>query len=200
VYLLDVGRDPRLVGCALQERGLDLGALDSLLDVVDEQVGHRVLVAEEEILGQVVVRVDAGAGDDLQPGLLRDAPRETHVATAEHRGGLGDRLDATLDHGARRLESRLERPVLVDGLGRNGFPDRARVRPLGQDRLVAEDQMLMDERGPELLGIDRPGDGLDRRHGDATYPMRVPRTWAIAMTILILCLLASIVIALVRLV
>jgi hypothetical protein len=31
------------------------------------------------------------------------------------------------------------------------------------------------------------------------YPTRVPRSWAIAMTILVLCLLASIVIALVRL-
>jgi len=33
-----------------------------------------------------------------------------------------------------------------------------------------------------------------------TYPKSVPRTWAIAMTILILCLLASIVIALVKLI
>ena len=60
---------PGLVGRALDERGLDVGALDALLDVVHEQIGDEVRVAVEQELRQVVVGVDAGARHDLQPGL-----------------------------------------------------------------------------------------------------------------------------------
>ena len=62
---------PGLVGGALEERGLDLGPLDPLLDVGDEQVGDRVGVAADEERRQVVVGVDPGAGDDLEAGLAR---------------------------------------------------------------------------------------------------------------------------------
>ena len=62
VDLLDVLGHPGLVGGALDERRLDLGALDALFDVVDEQVGDRVRVAGGEVRREVVVGVDAGAG------------------------------------------------------------------------------------------------------------------------------------------
>ena len=48
IVLVDAG----LVGGALDERRLDLGALDPLLDVVDEQFGHEVRVAVEKNCGR----------------------------------------------------------------------------------------------------------------------------------------------------
>jgi len=48
IRLVDAG----LVGRALDEPRLDVGALDALLDVVDEQVGHEVLVAVDQELGR----------------------------------------------------------------------------------------------------------------------------------------------------
>jgi hypothetical protein len=71
------------------------------------------------------------------------------------------------------------------------------VGPLGQHRLVAEDQVLVDEGRAELLGIDRPSHGCYVGH--ARTLCAVPRSWIVAMTILVICLLASIVIALVHL-
>ena len=59
--------------------------------------------------------------------------------------------------------------------------------------------MLVDEGRAELLGIDRPGHGLDVAIGHARTLCAVPRSWIVAMTILVICLLASIVIALVHL-
>ena len=167
---------------------------------MDEEFRHRVLVAELEVVGQVVVGVDPGAGNDLEPGLLGHPARELDIATAEHRRRLRDCLHSALDHGPGAVDRHPELLAGGDRLGRLGLPDRAGVRPLGQHRLVAEDKVLVDEGLAELLGVDRAGDCLDHRHGAGTYPMRVPRTWAIAMIILILCLLASMVIALVRLI
>ena len=162
MHLLDIRRDAGLVGGALEERGLDLGPLDPLLDVVYEEVRHRVLVAEHEVGRQVVVGVDPGARNDLEARLLGDAAREAHVAAAEHRRGLADRLHASLDRGGGALDRRPIGAVLVDRYRRLGLPDGAGVRPLRQHRLVAEDQVLVDERGAEVLGIDRPGHGADR--------------------------------------
>ena len=70
--LLDVRGDAGRVGGALDERRPRLGPLDPLLDVVDVEVGDEVLAAVEQELRQVVVGVDAGAGDDLEPGLGRE--------------------------------------------------------------------------------------------------------------------------------
>ena len=52
VDLLDVLGDARLVGGALEEAGLDVGALDALLDVVHEQLGDRVGVAVPKKCGR----------------------------------------------------------------------------------------------------------------------------------------------------
>ena len=48
VDLLDVLGDAGLVGGAFEERGLDVGALDPLGDVVDEELGDHVGVARHE--------------------------------------------------------------------------------------------------------------------------------------------------------
>ncbi len=74
------------------------------------------------------------------------------------------------------------------------------MRPPGRDRLDAVDQVLMDERRAELVGRDRAVDGLDGRHkGGPSLRGTVPRSWTIPMTILIVCLLASMVLALIKL-
>ena len=74
------------------------------------------------------------------------------------------------------------------------------MRPPGRDRLVAVDQVLVDERRAELVGVDRAGDGLDGRHGGGpSLRGTVPRSWTIPMAILIVCLLASMVLALIKL-
>jgi hypothetical protein len=73
VDLLDVGRDAGCVGGALEEGRLDAGALDALLDVVDEDLRDRVLVAVHKRLREVVVGVDAGGEDDVEAGLVGDA-------------------------------------------------------------------------------------------------------------------------------
>ncbi len=55
---------PGGVGRALQERRLDVRALDAAFDVLDEVVGHHVDVAVLEVVGEIVVAVDARARDD----------------------------------------------------------------------------------------------------------------------------------------
>jgi hypothetical protein len=70
--------------------------------------------------------------------------------------------------------------------------------PFGKHGLVAKDQVLVDEGGAELAGVDRPGDGFYRWHGRTL--LRVPRSWTVAMVILVICLMASIVIALIHLI
>ena len=80
-------------------------------DVLDEVVGHRVDVAVVEVVGEMVVGVDARARDDLHAGLLGDALHEAHVAPAEHRGRVDDRLHA----------------VLLGGVDRHAAPRRARA-------------------------------------------------------------------------
>ena len=136
VDLLDVLVHARLVGGALDEGGLDVGPLDPLLDVGDEELGDLVGIAVHEELGQVVVGVDPGAGDDLKAGLLGDPLHEVDVAAEEHRGRLADRLDAEVDRGLRLshgdvvvLARRdLVRRLLLGGAG---------LRPLVVDGLVA---------------------------------------------------------------
>ena len=173
VDLLDVLGDARLVGGALDEGGLDLGALDPFSMSCDEELGDRVRVAVDEELGQVVVGVDAGARHDLQAGLLGDSAHEGDVAAEEHRGRVADRLHSVLHHSAGAVDGHVEllpwrhrvRRFLLDG---------ACVRPLGEDRLVADQQVLVDQRAAELGGVDRAGDGLDHGHGRASLWPRAP--------------------------
>ena len=112
-------------------------------------------------------------------------------------------LHPALDDGARALHRHLvelRRARTARG-GSTGTTDPD-VRPPGRHGLVAVDQVLVDERRPELVGVDRAGDGLDGRHEAASYSLRrhlCRGAGRIAMAILIVCLLASMVIALVKL-
>jgi hypothetical protein len=89
---------PGLVDRALEERGLDLGPLDPLLDVVDEDVGEVVDVAVGEALGDegVVLAVDARAHHQLDPGRFDHPLSQPDVTVEVHAGRLDDRLDTVL--------------------------------------------------------------------------------------------------------
>ena len=135
------------------------GALDALLDVVDEEVGDLVGVARDQRHRQVLVGVDAGAGDDLDAGLLRDALHQADVAAQVHARRLDDGLHAALDGRGHELGGdvlgafrghAVER-VLADG---------AHLRELDEDRLVARHEVLVDERFAELGSVDRTCDRL----------------------------------------
>ena len=79
---------------------------------------------------QVVVGVDARAGDRLEPGLARDALDEADVASEQHRRRLADRLDAAVQRSARSLDGgRVQRVVVVQvwELLRVGLVARAQV-------------------------------------------------------------------------
>src|ERR671914_2856801 len=153
VDLLDVRSDAGLVGGALDEGGLDAGALNAVLDLMDEDGGHGVLVAVEEELRKVVVGVDARGEHDLKSALVGDALAESGVAVEEHGARLDDGLDAMP----------LDRVGVVHG----GVPLALLViemRELEATRLVDGPEVLVDEREAELLDVDGPVDGLDIGH------------------------------------
>ena len=163
VDLLDVLGDAGLVGGALEERGLDVGPLDSLLDVVDEEVGDLVGVAGDERGREVLVRVDAGAGDDLD---ARSSPRRASSARTSrprymHEGSTtvftprstAAAMNSAATSSASSEVTRFDR-VLAHG---------PHLRELDEDRLVARHQVLVDERFAELGSVDRTRDRLDLR-------------------------------------
>jgi hypothetical protein len=154
VDLLDPLVDPGIIGGALDERRLGLGALDALLDVVYEQAGHEILVAIEQELRQQVVGVDPGAGDDLQTRRGGQALQSGDVAAEQHRARIDDRPDSVLFD---RLGGFEREPILVIVI--------THVRPLRRDRLVTGEEMLVDQREAEILGIDPSGHRLYRTHG-----------------------------------
>ena len=128
------------------------------LDVVDEDLRDLVLGAVQERLREVVVGVDAGGEDHLEPALVGHALAEGSVAVEEHR--------ARLDHGPD--------PVPLDrvGVGEGGVPLGllvVEVRELEARGLVGRAEVLMDEREPELLEVDGTVDALDCRHCRGAY-------------------------------
>ncbi len=97
----------------------------------------------------MLVRVDARAGDDLEPGLLRDALHQADVAPQVHAGGLDHGLHPALDGCGHELGG--------DVLGAFGghtldrvLANRPHLRELDEDGLVARHQVLVDERFTEL--------------------------------------------------
>ncbi len=153
VDLLDVVGHAGGVGGALQERGLDVGALDAAFDVLDEVVGHDVDVAVLEVVGEMVVAVDAGAGDDAHAGLVGDLLHEAHVAPAEHGGRLDDRAHAVALGGVGGEQRGVELELLV-----------VAARPLRGDGLVAEAQVLVHQHQSQLVRVDGSLHGLYARH------------------------------------
>ena len=151
--LLDVRGHARLVGRALDEGRLDAGSLDPVLDLVDEDRRHRVLVAAQEELREVVVGVDAGGENDLEPALVGHALAEGGVAVEEHR--------ARLDDGPHAM------PLHRSGVGDRGVPLAlfvVQMRELEATRLVGGAEVLVDEREAELLDVDGAVHRLDCGH------------------------------------
>ena len=161
VDLLDVLGDARGVGGALQERRADVRPLDAAFDVLDEVVRHHVHVAVLEVVGEVVVAVDPRAGDDPHARLLGDTAHEVHVAPAEHRRRVDDRLHAAVLGGAHRLERRVELELVVVAAG-----------PLVDDGLVAEADVLVHEHDPERLRVDCSLHGLYLGHRSSSVGQR----------------------------
>jgi hypothetical protein len=103
---------------------------------VHEKVGDVVGAAGDERRRQVLVGVDTRAGNDLEPGLLRHALHQAHIAAEVHARGLDDGLDAPLDCGAHELRSDVLR--ILGGDVRDRFlSHRAHLRKLDEDCLVA---------------------------------------------------------------
>ena len=151
VHLLDVRRHARLVRRALDERRLDVGALDAVLDLVDVDLRDLVLAAAHQRLRQVVVGVDARGEDHLQAALVGHALAEARVAVEEHRARLDDRAHAV--------------PLDRVGVADRGLPLGllvVEVRELEAHRLVGGAEVLVDQREPELVELDGPVDALDR--------------------------------------
>ena len=146
VHLLDVLGHARLVGGALQERGLDLGALDPLLDVVDEQLRDlRRASRDMKNVRQVVVGVDAGAGHDLKAGLLGDPAHKLDVAAEEHRS-LGRRSSS-------RPARRSPRAAFDRRACRSSGPDRGGLgRPRRPCRRAATGRATASSRGSGARG------------------------------------------------
>ena len=144
---------PAASAAHLRNAALIVGPLDPRLDVLDEVRGDHVGVAVLEVVGQEVVGVDAGARHEVDPGGVGHPLHETHVAAAEHRRRIDDRRD----------------PVALgrrDGLGGGGEFGRIVIarRPVLGHRLVAEADVLVDEREAEGGGLDAARDGLDGTH------------------------------------
>ena len=153
VHLLDVGRDARLVGGALDEGRLDPGALDSVLDLVDEDRRDAVLVAVEQNLREMVVGVDARREHNVEPALVGHALAERRVAREEQRARLDHRLDAVAPHGVGVRDRRLPLGLLV-----------VQMRELEAPRLVGRPEVLVDQRQAELIDIHGPARGLNSGH------------------------------------
>jgi hypothetical protein len=161
VDLLDRRGHARCVGSTLDERGLDARALDAVLDLVDEDCGDRVLIAVEQDLREVVVRVDAGGQNHVETALVGHPLAERGIPGEEHRARLDDSLHA----------------VSLDGfgVGHGGVPLSLlviKVRELHSPGLVGGAKVLVDQRQTELLDADGAVDGLDSWHSDAPPPAR----------------------------
>jgi hypothetical protein len=108
-------------------------------------------------LRQQVVGVDPGAGDDLQTRRGGQPLQSGDVAAEQHRGRIDDRPDSVLFDRLGGFECE---PILVIVI--------THVGPLRRDRLVTGEEMLVDQREAEILGIDRSGHRLFRTHGGSS--------------------------------
>ena len=144
-------RDTGFVGGALQDRGLDPGVGDAVLDVADEHLGHDLRAAERgtgaqvvEVHRQVVEGVEAGGHHDVQLGGRGDPGDARKVAAeADHR---------EIDDGVHPARLQLVEPR--DGVG---LPFGAVAPPL---RVVLHDlgghheDVLVHQRDAEIGGVD----------------------------------------------
>ena len=98
---LDPWRHAGFVGGALEDRRLDAGVGDAVLDVADEHLDHGLGSTEwcagpevVEVHRHVVVGVQAGGDDDVQLGGRGDARDARKVAAQPDDGEVDDGVDA----------------------------------------------------------------------------------------------------------
>ena len=110
---LHPGREARLVGGALEDPGPHPGPGDAVLDVVEEELVEHVhargterRAAVVEVVGEVVVGVEAGGDHDVELHLRGHLLDGLDVAAEAHHGEVDDGVDA----------GRLELVQAVDGL------------------------------------------------------------------------------------
>ena len=98
---LDTGREPRLVGGALEDPGADAGPGDSLLDVVEEELVEHVHTRRTErgasvveVVRKLAVGVETGGDHDVEVDLGGDLLHGLDVATETDHGEVDDGVDA----------------------------------------------------------------------------------------------------------
>ena len=161
----DAGGDALRVRGALEDAGSDARAGDPVAGVGDEQLVELVDAAPEgtapvvEVVGELVVGVEAGGHHDVDVHLVGHPFHELDVTAEPDDGEVDDGADARL----------VEFPQPFDGLrdAGLGIPPGG---PVLLDLRRQDEDVLVHERGPELLGVDRPASGHDGGHGDQLPP------------------------------
>ena len=151
-YSLDAGCHPGFVGSAFEDRGLDTGVGDALLDVTDEQVGHDLGPVQRRTRAEVVeterhvgVGVDAGRDDDVEIGGRGDSRDPRDVAAESDDGEIDDGVDAScLQLVEPRDRARLPRGVLTP-----------RFRVVLHDFRRHDEDVFVHQRHTEIVGVDR---------------------------------------------
>ena len=133
-------------GTGLRSRALPVAFVHADGEVGGEQLGQGVLrLGEDPVAGGVVhVAVEAGGGDDVQPGPRGEQPQPSRVAAAADRREVRDGMRTG---GAYRRR-----------LGHHGLQ---LGKGLAGQRRRAEEQVLVRVGGPERFRRDRPQHGLD---------------------------------------
>ena len=157
---LDSGGEPGLVGGALQDAGPHPRTGDAVLDVVEEELVQHVHTrgterrpAVVEVVGELVVGVEAGGDHDVEVDLRGHLLDRLDVAPEADHGEVDDGVDA----------GRLELVQAFDGSWHLGgaVPPRG---PVGGHLGRAHEDVLVHERGAEAGGVDRAAHRVDLPH------------------------------------
>ncbi len=155
------GGEALFVGGALEDPRTHAGPRNTIFDIVEEVLVQDVHPARlerrrpvVEIVGQIVVGVEAGGHHDVEIDLLGHLLDELDVAAEAHHGQVDDGADAGL---VQLLEA-------LDGLGHAGdrVPSGGPVRGhLGR----ADEDVFVHQRGAERAGVHRPAHRVHLTHG-----------------------------------
>ena len=157
---LDTRGDSGPVGRALEDAGPNPGIADALTDLPDEQLGHRLRTAEDgarspemEEHRHVVVRIDAGGGDDVDVG-----DQLGHGDDAGDEASEAD--DGQVDDGVDPPVLQLPQTLHGDGLRTLLVPFRRRLLDFGAEH----EDVLVHEGRSEVAPLDRPPHRIDAGH------------------------------------
>ena len=154
----DVADHPVRLDGALEECGLDARVVDALADLAHEQLDDLVVRAVPQESGQLEEGVDAGRDDDVEIDLGVDPLDARDVAAERTRcARVDERLDAA---GAQSLQ-------LLDRVGDAHVLIPVALPPdvvVVLDRHgIGDEDVLVHQRRPEPVDVDRPADGLNGR-------------------------------------